>query len=77
VPMEATSLHFLRKVLCVGTPKGFQVVDFESLETQYLIDPADINLRLLLQPFIAARPIAIFRVEDEFLLCYNGAPGYI
>lgn len=75
IPTESSSIHFLKTKLCVGCTKGFEIVDLETLDTQGLLDPADPNLDLVhkrdnQRP---VRPIAIYRVEGDFLLCYDGA----
>jgi RHO1 GDP-GTP exchange protein 1/2 len=71
IPVESNSIHFLKTLLCVGCTKGFEVVDLETLETQGLLDPSDVSLE-----FVSKRdtlkPMAIFRVDNEFLLCYDG-----
>lgn len=69
--MESNSLHFLRNRLCVGCAKGFEIVDLETLDTQSLLDPEDSSLDFI-QKRDNVRPMAIYRVEQDFLLCYNG-----
>jgi hypothetical protein len=83
IAVEATSMHYLKTRICVGASKGFEVVDLESLETQGLLDPADKSLDFVLKPkprlrfFTSARdvsrPMAIYRVNADFLLCYDRA----
>lgn len=70
--MESSSIHFLRTKLCVGCTKGFEIVDLESLDAQGLLDPNDASLDFV-QKRDNVRPMAIFRVDSEFLLCYEGA----
>ncbi|WFD27733.1 RHO1 GDP-GTP exchange protein 2 [Malassezia nana] len=70
IPTESSSIHFFKSKLCMGTPKGFEIVDLETLDTQGLLDPADISLDFV-QRRENLKPIAIFRVDGEFLLCYN------
>ncbi|KAG5457853.1 MAG: CNH domain-containing protein, partial [Olpidium bornovanus] len=77
IPSEATSVDFLRKKLCVGCTKGFEIVDLDSLKTQGFLDPEDENLK-----FVADRvnvvPITIFRIDDShFLLCYDLFAFYV
>ena len=71
IPTESSSVHFLKSKLCVGCTKGFEIVDLETLDTQGLLDPADSSLDFI-QKRENARPIAIYRVEGDFLLCYDG-----
>ncbi|GAA95551.1 uncharacterized protein L969DRAFT_92682 [Mixia osmundae IAM 14324] len=70
IPTESSSIYFLKSKLCVGTSKGFEIVDLETLDTQGLLDPADSSL-----DFVSKRdnlrPLAIFRIDGEFLLCYD------
>jgi RHO1 GDP-GTP exchange protein 1/2 len=82
IPTESTSIHFLKTKLCVGCTKGFEIVDLETLDTQGLLDPADPNLDLvhkprkpMEQPLV--RPIAIYRIEGDFLLCYDEFAFYV
>lgn len=75
VPMESTSVHFLKSKLCIGTTKGFEIVDLETLDTQALLDPADTSLDFVLRKE-GLKPIAIYRIHKEFLLCYNGESDF-
>lgn len=49
-------------------------MDLETLDTQPLVDPADTSLDFI-DKKDNLRPLAIFRVDTEFLLCYDG--GFI
>lgn len=69
IPSESTSIHFLKSKLCVGCSKGFEVVSLETLETQSLLDPADTSLELFQRENV--KPIAIYRLNGEFLLNYS------
>ena len=57
--------------MCVGCPRGFEIVDLESLDTQGLLDPNDESLK-----FVRERenllPMVIYCILDEYLLCYDG-----
>ncbi|OLL24819.1 Rho1 guanine nucleotide exchange factor 1 [Neolecta irregularis DAH-3] len=70
IPTESSSIHFLKTKLCVGCAKGFEVVSLENLETQSLLDPADTSLDFV-QRRETVRPIAIYRMNGEFLVCYD------
>ncbi|EMR10036.1 hypothetical protein PNEG_01790 [Pneumocystis murina B123] len=70
IPTESTSVHFLKHKLCVGSPKGFEVVNLENLETQSLLDPADTSLDFVTRKE-NIKPIAIYRLNLKFLLCYD------
>ncbi|KAI5795885.1 CNH domain-containing protein [Pyronema domesticum] len=74
IPTESTSIHFLKSKLCVGCAKGFEVVSLETLETQSLLDPADTSLDFIQRrdnPNKPMKPIAIYRLNGEFLLNYS------
>ncbi|ORY80260.1 CNH-domain-containing protein [Leucosporidium creatinivorum] len=76
IPTESSSVHFLKSKLCVGCTKGFEIVDLETLDTQGLLDPADSSLDFV-QKRENARPIAIYRIDGEFLLCYDEFAFYV
>ncbi|KAI3618403.1 hypothetical protein CBS9595_002766 [Malassezia furfur] len=76
IPTESSSIHFLKSKLCIGTTKGFEIVDLETLDTQGLLDPADASLEFV-QRRENLKPIAIYRIEGEFLLCYNEFAFYV
>ncbi|EED17613.1 Rho guanyl nucleotide exchange factor (Rom2), putative [Talaromyces stipitatus ATCC 10500] len=70
IPAESSSVHFLRKTLCVGCARGFEVVSLETTESQSLLDQADTSL-----DFVArkenVKPIHVERMNGEFLLNYS------
>ncbi|KAG1808641.1 CNH domain-containing protein [Suillus subaureus] len=76
IPVESSSIHFLKTKLCVGCTKGFEIVDLESLDTQGLLDPADASLDFV-RKRENLRPMAIYRVDNEFLLCYDEFAFYV
>lgn len=43
----------------------------ETLDTQGLLDPADQSLDFV-RKRENLRPLAIYRIDNEFLLCYDG-----
>jgi hypothetical protein len=71
IPVESSSIHFLKTKLCVGCSRGFEIVDLESLDTQGLLDPADESLEFI-KKRENLRPMSIYRIDNEFLLCYDG-----
>ncbi|KAG5439006.1 hypothetical protein PCANB_002336 [Pneumocystis canis] len=75
IPTESTSVHFLKHKLCVGSSKGFEVVNLENLETQSLLDPADTSLDFITRKE-NIKPIAIYRLNLKFLLCYDDKNGW-
>ena len=72
IPLQSSSIHFLKTKLCVGCPNGFEIVDLETLDTQGLLDPADESLDFVRRRESTLKPMAIYRIENEFLLCYDG-----
>jgi hypothetical protein len=76
IPTESSSVHFLKTKLCVGCTKGFEIVDLETLDMQGLLDPSDASLDFVLKRD-NVRPIAIYRVEEDFLLCYDEFAFYV
>lgn len=76
IPLESFSLHFLKTKLCVGCQKGFEIVDLESLDMQSLLDPSDPSLNFVLRRD-GVRPMAIYRIEGDFLLCYDEFAFYV
>ena len=71
IPVESTSIHYLKTKMCVGCSKGFEIVDLETLDTQGLLDPHDESLDFVRRRD-NLRPMAIYRIHNEFLLCYDG-----
>jgi hypothetical protein len=71
--VESSSIHFLKARLCIGCTKGFEIVDLETLDTQSMLDPSDESLDFVLKRDTPLKPMAIYRIDSEFLLCYDGA----
>ncbi|KAG8732433.1 RHO1 GDP-GTP exchange protein 2 [Ceratobasidium sp. 423] len=70
IPNESHSIHFLKTKLCVACSTGFEIVDLETLDTQALLDPVDVSLDFVMRHELA-RPVSIYRIDGEFLLCYT------
>lgn len=70
IPTETYSIHFLRRTLCVGCARGFEIVTLDTLVTQPLLDQADTSL-----DFVAMKenlkPIHVERLNPNFLLSYS------
>ncbi|EFI27376.1 RhoGEF Rgf2 [Coprinopsis cinerea okayama7 len=77
IPVESTSIHYLKTKLCVGCSKGFEIVDLETLDTQGLLDPHDESLDFVRKKESALRPMAIYRIHNDFLLCYDEFAFYV
>lgn len=76
IPVESTSIHYLKTKMCVGCSKGFEIVDLETLDTQGLLDPHDESLDFVRRRD-NLRPMAIYRIHNEFLLCYDEFAFYV
>jgi len=76
IPVESTSIHYLKTRLCIGCSKGFEILDLESLETQGLLDPNDESLDFV-RKRENLRPMAIYRINNDFLLCYDEFAFYV
>ncbi|KAJ3054651.1 RHO1 GDP-GTP exchange protein 2 [Rhizophlyctis rosea] len=77
IPTESTSVDFLKRKLCVGCTKGFEIIDLESLDTMGLLDTNDPGLGFVTRRE-HIRPISIFKVQDgNYLLCYAEFGFYI
>ncbi|GJE93881.1 CNH-domain-containing protein [Phanerochaete sordida] len=76
IPVQSSSIHFLKTRLCVGCTNGFEIVDLVTLDTQGLIDPSDQSLEFV-RKREGLRPIAIYRIKNEFLLCYDEFAFYV
>ncbi|KAI9023021.1 CNH domain-containing protein [Phycomyces nitens] len=68
---EAFSIQYFKNIICVGCPKGFQMVDPNSAEVQSVLDPADERNRVIFERE-SLKPISMFRHKNgSILLCYN------
>ncbi|KAL0097934.1 CNH domain-containing protein [Phycomyces blakesleeanus] len=77
IPGEATSLQYFKNIICVGSAKGFQMVNIGSARVQSVLDPSDESHDFILQRE-SLRPISMFRHPDgTILLCYNEIAFYI
>ncbi|KAI0306077.1 CNH domain-containing protein [Multifurca ochricompacta] len=79
IPVQSSSIHFLRTKLCVACVNGFEIIDPDTLDTQGLLDPSDESLDFVRRRGDNTRPkpVAIYRIENEFLLCYDEFAFYI
>ncbi|KAH9913549.1 CNH-domain-containing protein [Epithele typhae] len=76
IPLQSSSIHFLKTRLCVGCTNGFEIVDLDTLDTQGLLDPADTSLEFI-HKRENLKPLAIYRIDNEFLLCYDEFAFYV
>jgi hypothetical protein len=73
--VQSSSIHFLRAKLCVACVNGFEIINTDTLDTQGLLGPCDESLDFVRRRSdnTGPKPVAIYRIENEFLLCYDGA----
>jgi hypothetical protein len=82
IPVQSSSIHFLRTKMCVACVNGFEIIDPDTLDTQGLLDPSDESLDFvrLRGDKTRPKPVAIYRIKNEFFLCYDstflGAPNW-
>lgn len=67
--MKSTAVYLLKTKLCVASSRGFDIVDLENLVTLSFLDPADPALKFMIDEPV--KPLAMYRIEEEFLLCYE------
>ncbi|KAI9273625.1 CNH domain-containing protein [Sporodiniella umbellata] len=78
IPGEASSIQFFKNIICVGSARGFQMVNLSSAEVQSVLDPNDDNNNSLLAQHEYIKPISMFRHKNgDILLCYNELAFYI
>jgi len=68
IPVQSSSIHFLRTKLCVACVNGFEIIDPDTLDTQGLLDPSDESLDFVRWRGDKTRPkpVAIYRIKNEF-----------
>jgi hypothetical protein len=72
IPVESSSIHYMKTRLIIGCTKGFEIVDLDTLDTQGLLNPADESLSFVSARDTPLKPMAIYRIDSDFLLCYDG-----
>ncbi|GJE88350.1 CNH-domain-containing protein [Phanerochaete sordida] len=76
IPKQIYSVSVLKTKLCLVCAGAFEIIDLESLGMQPLLDPADESLK-----FASGRgsleAVALFRIKDNFLACYNEIAFYL
>ena len=72
IPMRSSSIHFMPTKLCFACVNGFEVVDPETLDMQSFLDPSDESLDFVQRRGDNSKPMAVYRLAKDFLLCYDG-----
>ncbi|KAJ1914787.1 RHO1 GDP-GTP exchange protein 2 [Mycoemilia scoparia] len=74
---ESYGMQFFRKKLCVICKESFEIVDIRrGYEHVGLPSPLDPDL-LFVQQEKSGRPLAIHKIDNEFLLCYQEFAFYL
>jgi hypothetical protein len=70
IPAEAKSIQFLKRALCVGCTKGFEVVDITTFTTQSLFDTHNPEYEWIIKA--EYNPIKLIKTsKGDFIVCYN------
>jgi hypothetical protein len=73
LPTESSTIDYMGpRLLYIGCTEGFQVIDMDTFDTLGLLNPADESLSFVMSRNTTATPIAIYRINARFLLCYDG-----
>jgi CNH domain len=72
VGADSTSVQFLRARIVVVCVKGFEIVNLENLSMNIGIpDLVKPEFAFVVRKGENIRPLAMFRIHDKFLLCYD------
>lgn len=78
VGARAIGIHFLKSKFAVVCERAFEIIDPENLSTGRSIpDKEDPQFKFLEQRSDDLEPLAMYRVQDKFLLCYNKFAFYV
>lgn len=70
IPAEAKSIQFLKRALCIGCVRGFEVVDINTLTTQSLFDAHEPSYEKIIKADF--KPVKVIKTnKSDFLVCYN------
>ncbi|ORZ21220.1 CNH domain-domain-containing protein [Absidia repens] len=78
VGADATNIHFLKSKLNVVCERGFEIIDPENLSVARDIpDQEDPQFNFVQRQTEPLKPLAMYRIQDKFLLCYNKFAFYV
>ncbi|KAI9488223.1 CNH domain-containing protein [Zychaea mexicana] len=80
VGAEASNIHFLKsKVSVVVEARGFEIIDPENLAVggRNIPDSANPEFNFIQRHTEPLKPLAMYRIQDKFLLCYNRFAFYV
>ncbi|KAI9253531.1 CNH domain-containing protein [Phascolomyces articulosus] len=80
VGAEASNIHFLKsKVSVVVESRGFEIIDPENLAVggRNIPDSVHPEFNFIQRHTEPLKPLAMYRIQDKFLLCYNRFAFYV
>ncbi|KAL9560055.1 hypothetical protein MBANPS3_000120 [Mucor bainieri] len=79
VGAESSNIHFLKSKLLIVCERGFEIIDPENLSVggRDIPDKGDPQFNFVHRQSDALKPLAMYRVHDKFLLCYNKFAFYV
>ncbi|KAI8384468.1 CNH domain-containing protein [Radiomyces spectabilis] len=78
VGADASNIHFLKAKLNVVCERGFEIIDPENLSVgRDIPDSEDPQFNFVQRHNEHLKPLAMYRIQDKFLLCYNKFAFYV
>ncbi|KAI7901525.1 CNH domain-containing protein [Cokeromyces recurvatus] len=75
---EASNIHFLKAKLNIVCERGFEVIDPENLTVgRDIPDSEDPEFYFVTRHSEPLKPLAMYRINDKFLLCYDKFAFYV
>ncbi|KAG2232198.1 hypothetical protein INT48_004126 [Thamnidium elegans] len=79
VGAEASNVHFLKTKMLIVCERGFEIIDPENLSVggRDIPDKGDPQFNFVHRQAESIKPLAMYRVHDKFLLCYDKFCFYV
>ncbi|KAK4519118.1 uncharacterized protein ATC70_009349 [Mucor velutinosus] len=79
VGAESSNVHFLKSKLLIVCERGFEIIDPENLSVggRDIPDKGDPQFNFVHRQSDSLKPLAMYRVHDKFMLCYNKLAFYV
>ncbi|KAG2231389.1 hypothetical protein INT48_004424 [Thamnidium elegans] len=75
---DASNIHFLKAKLNIVCERGFEVIDPENLTVgRDIPDTEDPEFYFVTRHAEPLKPLAMYRISDKFLLCYDKFAFYV
>ncbi|CAM0136841.1 Rho guanine nucleotide exchange factor [Umbelopsis sp. WA50703] len=75
---DSSNVHFLKSRFNVICEKGFEIIDPENLNiSRNLPDLLDPQFNFVQRLGDSLKPLAMYRIHDKFLMCYNKFAFYV